>query len=337
MRMINQSSIRSAVVLGAGIIGLTTALTLQSHGYAVRIIADKTPMDTTSAISAALWFPYRAEPLSSVMRWSTMAYNVFLRQQYEYPDCGIMTTRFIEVFSDEPEHLWWRNLVPNVERVSKQEMISDFPQFTAGFATNVPVIQMHLYLPFLWALFEKQGGTFTQETITDIATLCANTPSNIMLINCTGLGAKHLLDDKLMYALRGDVIVVENHGLRRSVIHEYSSTNPRYTIAREHDVVIGGTAFQYDDCICKEDIAHLTMPLQQHYEKVLQTSAALEPSLTNAPILAYKVGLRPGRTMVRLEKEFLYGRAVVHNYGHGGSGVTLSWGCARDAVTLLDA
>lgn len=52
-----------------------------------------------------------------------------------------------------------------------------------------------------------------------------------------------------------------------------------------------------------------------------------------------QVGLRPLRTSgVRLEREDVSmstGVPVVHNYGHGGSGITLHWGCAEEAVSLV--
>lgn len=45
--------------------------------------------------------------------------------------------------------------------------------------------------------------------------------------------------------------------------------------------------------------------------------------------------MRPSRTEVRLEAEKVEGRTVVHNYGHGGAGVTLSWGCAEEVVEIV--
>lgn len=69
-------------------------------------------------------------------------------------------------------------------------------------------------------------------------------------------------------------------------------------------------------------------------------------SLKNASTIKEWVGLRPGREMVRLETETIKGTkdhkktAIIHNYGHGGCGVTLCWGCADEVlektVTVLD-
>jgi D-amino-acid oxidase len=54
------------------------------------------------------------------------------------------------------------------------------------------------------------------------------------------------------------------------------------------------------------------------------------PELRDARVLRHKVGLRPARPAVRLERD----GDVVHCYGHGGAGVTLSWGCAEDVAAL---
>jgi D-amino-acid oxidase len=53
-------------------------------------------------------------------------------------------------------------------------------------------------------------------------------------------------------------------------------------------------------------------------------------------VLAERVGLRPfRRSGVRLERDQLRdGRTVIHNYGHGGAGFTLSWGCAREVLDI---
>lgn len=62
----------------------------------------------------------------------------------------------------------------------------------------------------------------------------------------------------------------------------------------------------------------------------------LVPGLKQAHTLYEWTGLRPGRHEVRLESEILSnGKVVIHNYGHGGCGVTLAWGCADDVVKIV--
>jgi D-amino-acid oxidase len=75
-------------------------------------------------------------------------------------------------------------------------------------------------------------------------------------------------------------------------------------------------------------------PLQAMYERCLDALPALR-GLEIDPEQPVRVGLRPCRAEnVRLEHE--PGTHTIHNYGHGGSGVTLSWGCAREAADLAE-
>ena len=67
----------------------------------------------------------------------------------------------------------------------------------------------------------------------------------------------------------------------------------------------------------------------------LRNAEALWPDLDRSKIVGGDVGLRPSRTEVRLESEKVEGRLVIHNYGHGGAGVTLSWGCAEEVASLV--
>jgi D-amino-acid oxidase len=71
-------------------------------------------------------------------------------------------------------------------------------------------------------------------------------------------------------------------------------------------------------------------------EEIVKRCAAVRPEIAGARVIDHRVGLRPARTAVRLEREVLPGgRALVHNYGHGGAGITVAWGCAREAAELV--
>jgi D-amino-acid oxidase len=94
-------------------------------------------------------------------------------------------------------------------------------------------------------------------------------------------------------------------------------------------VVLGGT---------QQEAATSLRPDQATAERIIADCVAVEPRLADAPILAHRVGLRPVRARVRLEAQAISGRRhLVHNYGHGGAGVTLSWGCAQAVLTEVAA
>ena len=73
-------------------------------------------------------------------------------------------------------------------------------------------------------------------------------------------------------------------------------------------------------------------------ERIVAGCSAIEPRLRGVEILGHRVGLRPWRPEVRLESEPLGSvspagppqSVLWHNYGHGGSGISLAWGCAAE-------
>ena len=91
---------------------------------------------------------------------------------------------------------------------------------------------------------------------------------------------------------------------------------------RADEIVVGGTE-EHDEWSRTPDPATAA--------DILDRASALVPALRGAVVVRHKVGLRPARPAVRLERE----GDVVHCYGHGGAGVTLSWGCADEVVGLV--
>ena len=118
--------------------------------------------------------------------------------------------------------------------------------------------------------------------------------------------------------MRGQVVLVEQVGIDRWWI---DAETPAYVVPRSRDVVLGGTAIEGE---------WSRTPDPAVARSILQRAAEIEPRLAGARILRHKVGLRPARPAVRLERV----GDVVHCYGHGGCGVTVSWGCADDVVGL---
>jgi glycine/D-amino acid oxidase-like deaminating enzyme len=83
-----------------------------------------------------------------------------------------------------------------------------------------------------------------------------------------------------------------------------------------------------------EDRVELAVP-----EPILTLNRELIRRLTGVDVndirLTAAEGFRHQRQTVRLESETQHGRSVMHNYGHGGAGITLSWSCAIKVAELV--
>ncbi len=137
-------------------------------------------------------------------------------------------------------------------------------------------------------------------------------------MNCSGLGARLLAADRSVVPVRGQVVCVEQTGLKRWLVEPEA---PTYVFPRSKDIVVGGT----DD-----EGEWSRTPSPETAVAILRRAEVLVPELRGAKVVRHKVGLRPVRPAVRLERD----GAVIHCYGHGGAGVTLSWGVADEVVAL---
>lgn len=190
--------------------------------------------------------------------------------------------------------------------------------YIAGWTYTVPLIDMPRYLTYLESRLAAAGGTTEIGVVGELTQLRARTG---MVVNCTGHDARQMVPDPLVQEVRGQVVVAKNPGVEQFFLGDADSTDPTYVYPHGDVVVLGGSA--HSDGILRSDPADTTA--------ILERCRAIAPRLAGAQVLENRVGLRPVRQQVRVER---VGRTI-HNYGHGGCGVTLSWGCARDVVKLL--
>ena len=306
------------VVIGCGVIGLSTGLRLREAGLDARIVSAAPPEETTSAVAAAIWYPYKAYPERDVLRWGRHTFRVFEELAAE-PETGVRMREGLELRRERAGEPWWAGAVPGVRRCVEDELP---PGYRDGHAFIVPVVEMPVYLRYLWDRFAALGGTVERRVVAHVDELAGEAA---LVVNCAGLGARGLVGDCSMAPIRGQVLRVSNPGLDRFFLDEDDPEGVTYIVPRSEDCVLGGTA---DEGVWD------TEPDPGTAAAILRRCSALEPRLADAEVLEHRVGLRPGRPEVRLEREAGDGLSVVHNYGHGGSGVTLSWGCAEEALRL---
>jgi D-amino-acid oxidase len=309
-----------AIVVGCGVIGLTTAVRLREAGLGVRIVTAELPQATTSSVAAAVWYPYRAYPEDRVLAWGRKAFRVF-EELSQLPDSGVRMREGLEIWREPVPDPWWAHAVPHpVRRCSEDELP---PGYRDGHAFVAPVVEMPIYLRYLLDRFAIAGGSIEERALGSLD----EAGGARVIVNCAGLGAHQLVGDLSMTPIRGQILRVRNPGLERFVLDEANPEGVTYIVPRSRDCVLGGTA---------EEGEWKTDPDPRTAAGILRRCAALEPRLEGVEVLEHRVGLRPGRPEIRLEFENIEnGIPRVHNYGHGGSGVTLSWGCAEDALGLV--
>jgi D-amino-acid oxidase len=301
------------LVVGAGVVGLTCAVRLLEAGHRVDIVARDLPRETVSAVATALWYPYRSVGQDRVTTWSRTSYAAFaaLAAPPEFggdPEAGVRMVPGTEVLDGPRPEPWWAATVPDLRPADHLPA-----GWSAGWRFVSPVADMTVYLDWLVGRVRDLGGTLTRLNLGGL-------PDHGIVVNCSGLGARLLGADRSVVPVRGEVLVVEQFGLDQWWLH---AAGPTYVVPRTHDVVVGGVDVEGE---------WSRSPSPEAAAAILDRAAALVPGLRGARVLRHRVGLRPVRPAVRLERV----GDVVHCYGHGGAGITLSWGVADDVVGLVD-
>jgi D-amino-acid oxidase len=357
------SSDPRALIIGAGVAGLTTARCLQEQGFGVTVIADHFQSATTSAVAGALWeWPpavcgfYERQPEQALLaeqRWCVESYK-----------------RFQTLALKEGTGVYWRPVIfylgaPAAEDPRELRKLRELRQHVRGFrhdaeltarpGINVrsafvdaytyetPLIDTEVYMAWLLSEVLGHGGTVEGRRV--YGPLAASAPAlrdvyrADIIVNCTGLGARGLSEDDVA-PVRVAWLIVENDGRSfpkvttahcSSQLDSAAAGNFLFIAPRGRDrLILGGIAQP------EHWSTNLGIQRDSISESIWRQCMQFMPCLANAKICGnaeLRVGLHPFRRAgVRVERES--GDTVVHNYGHGGSGVTLSWGCARDAARL---
>ena len=323
-------------IVGAGVSGLTCGVVFAERGHRTTIFAREIGQQTTSAVAGALWFPYDVEPANKAIPWALETYQTLVGLARN-AETGVSMIELLQLsrigkiqipewavplgarkLSTGGTILGRRAGGSRGKRFDTGRPLRNF--FQSGFSLRVPLMDTAIYLDYLTDRFLKAHGQITENVHLENL---ENVDSKFdLVINCAGIGARELVRDTDLKPHRGQVAIVPRiKDLSCAVVCDDAPL--MYAIPRRTDCVFGGTNDFSDD---------LAVDSATTARIVAECSRTLKIEKPN--VLAERVGLRPFRKSgVRLERAPLRdGRSAVHNYGHGGAGFTLSWGCAAEVL-----
>jgi D-amino-acid oxidase len=343
---------KTAIVVGAGVNGLCTSVRLLESGYRVKCIAENVLSDPNEGVvsggAGGLWFPYLCESTERTGRWANETRKVFedMLLQKDAHAHGVAVKECWQCYSSpaDIEIPPWASDCPTFEVMTADQVANKYypskPQFSLldqdylAYSFEAPIVQVDLFLSHLRDKVVRMGGSFVQEKVKGaIDTLEAD-----VVVNCAGLGnaltQEGLEQDGRMKPVRGQIIHCKNNKNITQAVTLSVGGESAYVIPRGDVVIYGGTSDenQWDLTVDYDVVADII----RRCKKLLPEEYTRDMT---RDIVGHWVGLRPYREdKVNMERKILSdGRMFVNNYGHGGSGFTLCWGCADEVVKLASA
>jgi D-amino-acid oxidase len=334
-------------VVGRGVIGLSCGLTLARDGHTVTILSRPPEREvvTTSMVAAAFWFPYLTtiDPTAGFDEADLAGPTLdhFLRVA-KIPDAHVTLAEAVEYVgypATLPDRWWHRRPEVRFRELSAAEIptIPDFGPLTGGAEFKLPVVYMPGYLVWLADQYRRAGGL--EETI-EIESFEQIRDFDV-IVNCTGIDSRTLAADPTVTAIRGQVLSVRDVPYPHNRLYfldqgERFEKEPVYIVPRGKDVVLGGTAEPLPAEFASLTSAEAHRGSDAVTARILDRCSKLRPEFAAARDFTVKVGLRPYRSPIRIEWDGTPRRTpLVHCYGHGGAGVTLSWGSAAVVSRLI--
>jgi glycine/D-amino acid oxidase-like deaminating enzyme len=319
---------RNITILGAGVNGLSCAISILSKWsdlYDVTILAEKFTPETTSDGSGGLWLPYAAEPREKINKWGKICVPILKRIIKENPKLGAVSELRL-LYHDKPDF----SVFSDMEEF-RELKLSEIPDVcNYGCSLKSPTMISWRYMKFLTREVYRLGGRFRRYKVESIESLNNDYPETDLFINCLGLGAGKIFDDPRIVPGRGVIIrAKEKEGKRIGKVYGFED-DPEgitYIISRDDYCILGGTYNEGN---------YSTNYSEDEIKDIIRRCTRIAPELQLESVERVWVGLRPIRDSLRLEMDYSQSKPIIHNYGHGGSGITIHWGCAQEVTSLLD-
>ncbi|MBP7860973.1 FAD-binding oxidoreductase [bacterium] len=360
-------------ILGGGISGLSTAILLQQAGYKTSILSDLN-FDVPTNYAMASAYPHNLK-IQNLDQISEDSQNLFAKLA-QNARSGLLIHRIYEVFEQEPElaplgdkRMQFQTFDGPVEKL-KMTIKPPFrtgATYLYGYTFKTYFADMPVYMDFLWDWYEALGGLLVHKKVTPEIIKEA---SGKIVVNCLGLGSLKVFEDKSpLNVVRGKQVLVPKAPIitgAENIPMAYNYTpsadvfsradgNPEYVhfFSRNDGWLLGQTREPgsldqtgkwVGDSVKGEEVmvggVFIPEPILSLNNDLLKNWVGYDLKSKQTQMQG-RVGLRYYRDSqnsgVRLELDNIDGVSCVHNYGHGGSGITMSWGCAKRCVDLVNS
>jgi D-amino-acid oxidase len=311
---------KKIAIIGAGISGMSTAYLLsRENDYSIDLIAKDFSPNITSNRAAAFWFPYHVRNDKRGVDWCRLSYE-FYNEYSKNPDTGISFIQIVKgVGHGIQDEESWMSFMPenSLHKLNDEELPNGYAE---AYEATVPLIETQIFLPWLTEQLQNQGVNIIERQVKDLYTLQEQYD---VVINCTALGARELCNDENVIPVRGQIVLLEPGYPDKIFLDNHL---PSYIVPRKDATIVGGTYEEHE---------YNAVTVDETLETVLQKAYSVDPKLKERKIIGNWAGLRPFRAEIRVERE--PNTNIIHNYGHGGSGFTLAFGCANSVVELANS
>lgn len=325
------------LVVGNGVIGLTTAHVLASHGHETTIVARRSHHATVSNRACAVWLPVfmgsntTEEHEAMYQEWASDTFEIL---RMRTPADGVLSMPLYRLGAES-------NPPPPVDaeavNLSRVDIKSVPASIAHAWKLNSYAIDMPVYLSTLDREAQALGvRSHIGRAFTDMDDLLSSAQGYDVVVNCTGGGSRELARDRSVSGVKGVLVF----GLPRPAALTGILSHESFVLAPRLDTLALGALYMEVFTSEQVEVSEVNELLERHRawpDAVLELVGLRRRDLDDWHAVHAVAGLRPVREGgPRAAVENLHGQTVIHNYGHGGAGVTLSWGCAEWVARQLE-